>query len=58
VTPDLSGVRSRVRDSLVREGVRANVLPLPLLYEAVARGAAERLTPAECHVVYERVYWR
>lgn len=32
-------------------------IPLPLLYEAVARGAAECLTPAECDVVRERVYW-
>jgi hypothetical protein len=32
-------------------------LPLPLLYEAVARGAAECLTPAECDAVRDRVYW-
>lgn len=32
-------------------------LPLPLLYEAVARGAADCLTPAECDVVRERVFW-
>lgn len=32
-------------------------LPLPLLYEAVARGAAVCLSPAECDVVRERVYW-
>lgn len=32
-------------------------LPLPLLYEAVARGAADSLTPAERAVVQERVFW-
>lgn len=32
-------------------------LPLPLLYEAVARGAAACLSSAECDVVRERVYW-
>ena len=30
---------------------------LPLLYEAVARGAAECLSPAECDVVRDRVFW-
>lgn len=32
-------------------------LPLPLLYEAVARGAAAWLSAAECDIVRERVYW-
>jgi hypothetical protein len=32
-------------------------LPLPLLYEAVARGAALRLSRADCEVVRTRVCW-
>lgn len=32
-------------------------LPLPLLYEAVARGALDKLTAPECDIVKERVFW-
>src|SRR5215470_10843536 len=32
-------------------------LPLPLLYEAVARGAASVLRPADCTMVKTRVAW-
>lgn len=32
-------------------------MPLPLLYEAVASGAAAQLTPAESEAVRDHVYW-
>ncbi|MEW6379588.1 MAG: hypothetical protein AB1611_08260 [bacterium] len=32
-------------------------LPVPLLYEAVARGAAECLSSADCDVVRDRICW-
>jgi len=55
-----AGVRDECRYFAVLWGimiVEPFRLPLPLLYEAVARGAAACLSPAECDVVRDRAYW-